>query len=139
MSTRILACHRIPLSKIMHKDEFRSKYKYIEQQEQNQKIASCCRHPENGEIEAWKSSEKEQVPDIYVLHCTCGRKHQKFCVGIEDKRPVWTADGTLMCVTVYDSIKRKALEESAARLANLTPEQKAKMQRKQVQGDRGAQ
>ena len=58
--------------------------KYIEGLEQNQKIASCCRHPENHTIEAWYSSDEDRdrgVPDIYIFTCTCGRKHRRFCVG----------------------------------------------------------
>ena len=58
--------------------------KYIEALEQNQQIAHCCRHPENHEIEAFYSSDADRdrgVPDIYIFHCTCGRKHRRFCVG----------------------------------------------------------
>jgi hypothetical protein len=63
--------------------------KYIEALEQNQLIASCCRHPENHEVEAWKSTPDEKAPDIYIFYCTCGRKHRRFCVGQGDVRPVW--------------------------------------------------
>lgn len=63
--------------------------KYIEALEQNQQIPSCCRHPENHEIESFKSHPEEQAPDIYIFHCTCGRKHRRFCVGAEDVRPYW--------------------------------------------------
>lgn len=63
--------------------------RYIEALEQNQLIAHCCRHPEYHEIEALKSHPAEQVPDIYVFHCRCGRKHRRFCVGIADERPMW--------------------------------------------------
>lgn len=58
--------------------------------EHNQKIASCCRHPENHDIEALKSHPEEPAPDIYIFHCTCGRKHRIFCVGATDEhRPIW--------------------------------------------------
>jgi hypothetical protein len=57
--------------------------------EQNQLLASCCRHPENHEIEAFKSHPAEPCADVYVFHCTCGRKHRVFCVGMEDVRPEW--------------------------------------------------
>lgn len=61
--------------------------------EQNQLIRSCCRHPENHEIEARKSHPDEPVPDIYVFHCTCGRKHTRFFIGEYDRegerRPIW--------------------------------------------------
>ena len=61
--------------------------------EQNQLLAHCCRHPENHEIEARKSHPYEQVPDIYIFHCTCGRKHVRFFIGEYDRegeaRPMW--------------------------------------------------
>lgn len=86
--------------------------RWAEALEQNQQIASCCRHPENHEISAWYSSDAERakgVPDIYIFHCPCGRVHRRFCVGgnpmtkdgeidyralaaigrEEEKRPVW--------------------------------------------------
>lgn len=66
------------------------KQKHIEHLEQNQRIASCCRHPENHEIEALKSHPDEPFADIYIFHCTCGRKHRFFCVGMtDDQRPEW--------------------------------------------------
>lgn len=54
--------------------------------EQNQLLASCCRHPENHEIEARKSHPKELTPDIYIFHCSCGRKHTVFCIGSRDPK-----------------------------------------------------
>lgn len=57
--------------------------------EQNQLLASCCRHPENHEISAWKSHPDEKRPDSYELDCTCGKKHRVFCVGLGDERPEW--------------------------------------------------
>lgn len=63
--------------------------KFIEALEQNQLLNSCCRHPENHEIEARKSHPDEQAADIYVFHCACGRKHTRFCVGLGDPRPEW--------------------------------------------------
>lgn len=65
------------------------KQKHIEMLEQNQKLASCCRHPENHEVEARKSHPDEPAPDIYIFHCTCGRQHRFFCVGNADQRPEW--------------------------------------------------
>lgn len=65
------------------------KQNHIEALEHNQKIASCCRHPENHEVEAFKSHPDEKVPNIYIFYCTCGRKHRFFCVGLEDDRPDW--------------------------------------------------
>jgi hypothetical protein len=63
--------------------------RYFTALERNQKIASCCRHPEAHDIEAFKSHPDEQAPDIYIFHCQCGRQHRRFCVGQGDPRPVW--------------------------------------------------
>ncbi len=79
------ACPRYPVAKLANLLPI----KFIEALEQNQKIASCCRHPENHDIEAFKSHPDEKAPDIYIFHCTCGRKHRRFCVGGGDVRPVW--------------------------------------------------
>jgi hypothetical protein len=90
------ACQRVPVQKVFHL----LPAKYIEALEQNQQIAACCRHPENHEIEALYSSDADRdkgVPDIYIFHCTCGRKHRRFCIGGDhpadptklDKRPFW--------------------------------------------------
>ncbi len=57
--------------------------------EQNQKIATCCRHPEDHEVSAWKSRPEEPAPDIYIFHCTCGRDHRRFMAGQGDMRPYW--------------------------------------------------
>lgn len=62
---------------------------HIKGLEQNQKLHSCCRHPENHEVEALKSHPDEPFADIYIFHCTCGRKHRYFCVGMDDRRPEW--------------------------------------------------
>ena len=58
--------------------------KYYQALEQNQLLASCCRHPENHDIEALYSSPEDAakgVPDIYIFHCICGRQHRRFCMG----------------------------------------------------------
>ncbi len=81
----VLFSPKYPVEKLKH-----LKLKWIEHLEQNQKIASCCRHPENHEVSAWKSRASEPVPDVYIFHCTCGRKHRFFCVGGGDERPAWT-------------------------------------------------
>lgn len=83
--THVLACPRYPVRALMQM----LPVKYIEALEQNQLIPSCCRHPENHDIEAFKSRPEEASPDIYIFHCTCGRKHRRFCVGGGDARPVW--------------------------------------------------
>ena len=79
------ACPRIPVSKL----GTLVPVKFREALEQNQQIASCCRHPENHEIEALKSNEAEKAPDIYIFHCTCGRQHRRFMMGGGDERPFW--------------------------------------------------
>jgi hypothetical protein len=83
---QVQACPRIPVAKL---PPGLIPLKFIEALEQNQQIASCCRHPENHEIEALKSNETETAPDIYIFHCTCGRKHRRFMCGGGDIRPIW--------------------------------------------------
>lgn len=93
-----IACERAPVEKV-RKIVPNFPARYIERLEQNQKIASCCRHPENHEIEAGYSSPEDEakgIPDIYIFHCTCGRKHRTFCgggnnpiTGEKDYRPFW--------------------------------------------------
>lgn len=79
----IPACPRVHISKVKNWP-----LKYIEKLEQNQKLPSCCRHPENHDVEAFKSVESEPGPDIFISHCTCGRRHIYFCVG-SGVRPFW--------------------------------------------------
>ena len=98
-SQHVLACPRLPVTRVQRIVKIPAKY--IEDLEQNQKIASCCRHPENHEIEAWYSTPAEAakgIPDIYKFHCTCGRVHVRFCCGgsrdpktgeITHPRPFW--------------------------------------------------
>lgn len=86
--TQVQACPRV---KVADLPEGHLKPNHIAALEQNQKIASCCRHPENHEVEALKSHPDEQLADIYIFHCTCGRKHRFFCVGAFDTRPFWAA------------------------------------------------
>jgi hypothetical protein len=94
--THILACQRVKVAEC----PARIPPRYYERNlEQNQQISSCCRHPEDHDVEAWYSSEADAakgVPDIYIFHCTCGRKHRVFCVGgnnvatgEKDRRPFW--------------------------------------------------
>lgn len=55
-------------------------------------IRPCCKKPIEHDIEAFYVSEADQKsgnPDlIYVLHCKCGRKHRRQCVG-NGVRPLW--------------------------------------------------
>lgn len=77
-STQSPACPRVPVRLVKHL----LPVKYLEALEQNQQIASCCRHPEDHEVEALYSGPLAQgIPDIYLFHCTCGRVHRRFCVG----------------------------------------------------------
>ncbi len=88
-ATQVQACPRVRVADL---PEGHLKRNHIEGMEQNQLIASCCRHPENHEVEAFKSHPDEPAPDIYVFHCTCGRRHRFFCVGATDEgRPYWSA------------------------------------------------
>lgn len=87
--TNVQACPKVKVSEFP--PGWIPKRLYEKNLEQNQQIASCCRHPENHEIEARKSHPDEVAPDIYVFHCECGRKHRVFCVGTGDERPTWEA------------------------------------------------
>jgi hypothetical protein len=81
-----LACKRVPTRRVAHL----LPKKFFHYNERNQQIASCCRHPENHEIEAFFSCAAERdagTPDIYILHCECGRKHRIFCVGGSEGPP----------------------------------------------------
>lgn len=86
--TQVQVCPRVRVEDL---PEGFLKQNHIEALEHNQQIASCCRHPENHEVEALKSHPDEKAPDIYVFHCTCGRKHRFFCIGMTDERPSWGA------------------------------------------------
>lgn len=86
--TQVRACPRV---KVADLPEGFLKQNHIEAMEHNQQIASCCRHPENHEVEALKTHPDEKAPDIYVFHCRCGRKHRFLCVGVTDERPYWDA------------------------------------------------
>jgi hypothetical protein len=83
--TMVLACKRHPVRKLrgLIPDRF------LEALEHNQLIALCCRHPEDHEIEAWRSRPEETAPDIYIFHCRCGKQHRRFCLGGGDERPMW--------------------------------------------------
>jgi hypothetical protein len=85
--TQVKACPRVKVADVMSI----IKKKHLEHLEQNQLIKSCCRHPENHEVEAFKSHPDERAPDIYIFYCPCGNKHRFFCVGRTDERPFWAA------------------------------------------------
>lgn len=86
--TRVQVCPRVRVADL---PEGFLKKNHIEALEQNQQISSCCRHPENHDVEGFKSHPEERAPDVYIFHCTCGRKHRFFCVGETDVRPMWQA------------------------------------------------
>lgn len=86
--TQVPACPRVRVADL---PEGFLKQNHIEGLERNQKIASCCRHPENHEVEALRSHPDEPAPDIYVFHCQCGKKHRFLCAGATDERPEWKA------------------------------------------------
>lgn len=91
------ACPRVPAAKVWRL----LPAKYIEALEHNQQISSCCRHPENHDVEALYSSDEDRakgVPDIYVFHCTCGRRHTRFCLG-SSEADIVTPDGVAMHVS----------------------------------------
>lgn len=90
-SSHVQACPRV---KVADLPKTLIPVKYFERLEHDQKIASCCRHPENHEIEAKYSAphvkELKQPPDIYIFHCdVCKRRHIRFCVGGGEVRPFW--------------------------------------------------
>ena len=86
--THTLVCPRRKVSEVAH----HLPAKYLEAMEQNQLAKSCCRHPENHEVEAYDSRPGLlNSPDIYIFHCSCGAKHRRFCVdrGVPTERPKW--------------------------------------------------
>jgi len=89
--TQVVACPRVKIA------DFPAGFippKYYESNlEHNQLLKSCCRHPEDHDIEARKSHPEEEAPDIYVFFCTCGRKHIRWLIGNVDDvpRPMWDA------------------------------------------------
>lgn len=93
--THVLACKRYPVRKLMAYDANGNldrdsphnllPLKFVDSFVENQQLASCCRHPENMDVEAWYSSEnwmkgldkdgnplpngQGKVPDIYIFKC----------------------------------------------------------------------
>lgn len=86
-NSHAIACSRHPVAKLLD----RLPAKFLTQLETNEKLQACCRKPREHEIEAFYSTPADRdkgIPDIYVMHCGCGRKHRRLCVGAGD-RPVW--------------------------------------------------
>jgi hypothetical protein len=103
-----LACPRYPVAKLLHL----LPPKFLTQLQENDKIAECCRDAVKHEIEAWYSSAADRdkgIPDIYIMHCACGREHRRFCVGGSERPPLAIARG---------SKRDETAEEYAAVLRN---------------------
>lgn len=85
----MVACRRRPVRGLMHLIPRH----YREWLERNQKIAPCCRKPEQHDVSAWYSTRRDYeigVPSAYIFHCRCGRKHRRFMMGT-GKQPFWDA------------------------------------------------
>jgi hypothetical protein len=89
--TQAIACPRVKVADLP--EGFIPPKYYERSNEQNQSIASCCRHPENHEVSAWKTHPDEELPDVYKFHCSCGKTHVHWLVGVVDDvpRPIWNA------------------------------------------------
>lgn len=94
----ILACPRVRVRSVLPILPTKYLTEFI-----SERTRECCRKSEEHEIEAFfttKLDEERGVPDVYVLHCKCGRKHRRFCVGASigsgvpytEPRPFWGAD-----------------------------------------------
>lgn len=56
--------------------------KYARQQERNQLLNACCRHPENMTAQMFKTHPDLSGPDKLIATCDiCGRKHHTMKVG----------------------------------------------------------
>lgn len=83
--TRVLTCPRRPVA------SFKPGYipwQIMEPMEHDQKLSSCCRHPENHDIEAWKSNPNVKGPDQYIFTCACGKRHTNWILGIKYDYPL---------------------------------------------------
>lgn len=78
--TRVLVCKRRPVASFAPGLIPRQ---MMEPMEQNQLLSSCCRHPENHDIEAWKAHPGLKGPDQYIFTCTCGKRHVNWLLGIK--------------------------------------------------------
>jgi len=97
-SEHILACPRLPLERVLRMCP--SAKRFHDRVVANAPNA-CCHEVSNIEIDAWFSKEsvqQEGIPDVYKLHCSCGRCHVSFCVGgstdpvskqVTHPRPFW--------------------------------------------------
>lgn len=93
-SEHILACSRVPLSKVHAHLDRAGKGKWVTYLRQKAKF-DCCKNPENLDIEAWFSKQVEAdngTPDVYKFYCkVCealhnqgedrGYCHAMFCIG----------------------------------------------------------
>ena len=46
----------------------------------NDKLAACCRKPEDHEVEMFQTEEGVEGQDLAIFHCTCGRRHFRIAV-----------------------------------------------------------
>jgi hypothetical protein len=80
-SEHILACPRLPLERVLR---MCPSAKRFHDKVVNNAPNECCHVVGNIEIEAWYSKQTvkdEGIPDVYKLHCSCGRAHVSFCIG----------------------------------------------------------
>ncbi len=93
----ILACARHPVRNLLAIIPAKYLFALMENKEP---IGVCCRQAVDHDIEAfWTSAEnvEPERPDLYVLHCKCGRKHRRMMVGgaqgsgaiDTNQRPFW--------------------------------------------------
>jgi hypothetical protein len=86
--TRVQACPRRPVASFA--PGF-IPWQMFEPMEHNQKIRSCCRHPENHDVEAYKSNPGLKGPDQFVFICKCGKKHVNWILAntVDFRIPEW--------------------------------------------------
>lgn len=109
----ILACPRVSVSTLLPIIP----EKYLTRLSNDAKLLACCRNPREHEIEAFfttEADEKRGVPDVYVLHCKCGRKHRRFCVGgsigsgvpYTEPRPFWDTTSQFIGLRIGVNVPR---------------------------------
>lgn len=84
------ACQRVKVAECPVRDKL--PIRFFERLEQDQLLPTCCRHPENHDIEAFFTSETQAetgIADLYIFYCTCGKRHVRLMGGNGDKRQMW--------------------------------------------------
>lgn len=89
--TQVPACPRVKVEDFPE-GFIPAKYLEVPLRLHNQ-LEACCRDRSKHDIEARRSHPEEEAPDIYIFHCTCGRRHVRWLLGMVDDvpRPVWSA------------------------------------------------